>query len=90
MQLLEQKAHAMSAQQEKAQPKKGILFVRSDKPPVVQEEKTENPDEIDLDDDEDSGDDDAAVAKEDITIQKKVIPDQVFGGVKQDSDNEND
>lgn len=88
MKLLEAKAQAASSQtQEKVQPKKGILFIRSDKPPQTSAEPsaTENPDEINLDDDdeeEDSG------PKPDLVIRKRAVPDQVFGGIKKDSDDE--
>lgn len=88
MKLLEAKAQAASSQkQEKVQPKKGILFIRSDKPPQAsaQPMAADNPDEINLDDDDEEED---AAPKGDMVIQKRVVPDQVFGGIKKDSDDE--
>lgn len=88
MKLLEAKAQAASSQkQDKVQPKKGILFVRSDNPAQTsaQPMAAENPDEINLDDDEEE---EVVAPKRDMIIQKRVVPDQVFGGIKKDSDGE--
>nr|XP_039253689.1 pre-mRNA-splicing factor SYF1-like [Styela clava] len=84
MKLLEAKAQAASAQKEKVQPKKGILFVRSDNTqnPASEQVVTENPDEIDLD----ASDDEEGLP--DISIKKRAVPDQVFGGIKRASDDE--
>ncbi|XP_078486633.1 pre-mRNA-splicing factor SYF1 [Ciona intestinalis] len=83
MKLLEQKAsHAAArANQEEMKPNKGILFVRSDKPPMETEiSQVQNPDEIDIDDDDSEPEDGPAV------IQRKIVPDEVFGGMKKDED----
>nr|XP_026690906.1 pre-mRNA-splicing factor SYF1 [Ciona intestinalis] len=83
MKLLEQKAsHAAArANQEEMKPNKGILFVRSDKPPMETEiSQVQNPDEIDIDDDDSETEDGPAV------IQRKIVPDEVFGGMKKDED----
>lgn len=89
MKLLEAKAAqaASSQKQDKVQPNKGILFVRSDKPPQAsaQPAATDNPDEIDLDDDEEE---EKPASKENLEIRKRAVPDQVFGGIKKDSDDE--
>uniref|UniRef100_F6SBF1 Suppressor of forked domain-containing protein n=1 Tax=Ciona intestinalis TaxID=7719 RepID=F6SBF1_CIOIN len=85
MKLLEQKAsHAAArANQEEMKPNKGILFVRSDKPPMETEiSQVQNPDEIDIDDDDSETEDVTGPA----VIQRKIVPDEVFGGMKKDED----
>ncbi|CAK8697921.1 unnamed protein product [Clavelina lepadiformis] len=85
MQLLEQKASQAAArsQMEEKKPKQSILFVRSDKNNETASNINvhQNPDEIEIDDEE--SDDESNVTGSDI-IQKKVIPDEVFGGMKND------
>nr|CAB3267779.1 pre-mRNA-splicing factor SYF1 [Phallusia mammillata] len=81
MKLLEQKA-AARAQMDDTKPKQNILFVRSDKKPedITEISQVQNPDEITIDDESDDEEEAAPV------IQEKVIPDEVFGGMKPETE----
>ncbi|CAG5132124.1 unnamed protein product, partial [Candidula unifasciata] len=84
MQQLEARARQLAREslQEKAQAEKKLLFVRGSN---TEEElgdltKTNNPEEINIDDEEDGSDDDEEV--EEMEVQQQNIPSQVFGGLQ--------
>jgi pre-mRNA-splicing factor SYF1 len=85
MKILEEKARELAEESAQDLPKagsKGIQFIRSN---ATHEElgqltKTNNPEEINID--EDVSDDDEAI--EEIHLQKKAIPTEVFGDLVQD------
>ncbi|CAH1785851.1 unnamed protein product [Owenia fusiformis] len=89
MKKLEEKARLLAEESMKdqpPQPDKGILFVRSDTTDQELGEltKTNNPEEIDIDDDF-SSDDEATV--QEVNVEKQAIPSAVFGELdKDDSD----
>ncbi len=79
----------------------GVSFVRGEtQSRAVEETRTANPDEIDIDDDDDDDDDDdengpseggeADEGKKKSVggVEKQAIPSQVFGGLKKDDDDD--
>ncbi|XP_071480844.1 pre-mRNA-splicing factor SYF1-like, partial [Diadema antillarum] len=88
MQLLEQRAQALAAEAEADKPKlkKDILFVRSDteakKEAVAEATRAANPAEINIDDD----DDDSGEEVDEVNVEQKSIPSEVFGGIKADEE----
>lgn len=83
MKLLEQRAQAMAAESEADQPKlkKDILFVRGDasKEDLAEAARTANPDEITIEEeDEDESEDEV----DEIQVQKKQVPTEIFGGLE--------
>ncbi|ELU10183.1 hypothetical protein CAPTEDRAFT_149139 [Capitella teleta] len=93
MQKLEQKARELAEESLRDQPasdKGAIMFVRSN---TTEEElgelvKTNNPEEINIDDEDDAEDETQTV--QEVEVQKLSVPTEVFGGlVKEDVDNGN-
>ncbi|CAG0878572.1 unnamed protein product [Darwinula stevensoni] len=95
MRLLEAKAaeqaREITIQQEMPLPKKGgnILFVRGDTDArddeVAEAARVKNPDEIAIDDEESDEDE---IEKEDVHLEKKIVPAEVFGGLAKDDDDD--
>lgn len=95
MQQLEARARQLAQQslQEKAQAEKKLLFVRStmaEDDELGDATKTNNPEAIDIDDDEDATDEDEQV--EELEVQQQSVPSEVFGGLagKRKDDDEDD
>ncbi|XP_060607021.1 pre-mRNA-splicing factor SYF1-like [Ruditapes philippinarum] len=89
MQKLEEKARQLAeeAMKDKNKPDKGIMFVRSN---TTEEElgemtKTTNPDEINIDEDY-SSDEDEEIEE----VPTQTVPTEVFGGLVQDKDDDDD
>ncbi|XP_063966230.1 pre-mRNA-splicing factor SYF1-like [Lytechinus pictus] len=89
MQLLEQRAQALAAEAEADKPKlkKDILFVRGDteakREAVAEATRAANPAEINIDDDEDE---DSEEEVDEVNVEQKTIPSEVFGSIKADKD----
>ncbi|XP_072014500.1 LOW QUALITY PROTEIN: pre-mRNA-splicing factor SYF1-like [Amphiura filiformis] len=86
MKLLEQRAQVMAAEAEADKPKlkKDILFVRGGSKAgdeqLAEAVRTANPEEINIDeDDEDSGEE-----IDEVQVETKTIPDEIYGGIKND------
>ncbi|CAM9585712.1 unnamed protein product [Lampetra fluviatilis] len=84
MKLLEQKAQLLAAEAAKDKPKskEKILFVRSDtsKSELSELAKQSNPDEIHID----SDNDEEAGEPDEVQVEQKAVPSEVFGGLKED------
>ena len=88
MQKLEAQASSLASEaaQDPDKPDKGILFVRSN---ATEEElgemtKTNNPEEIDIDDDEAGTDEDETI--EEVQVEKQDVPSKIFGGLVTEED----
>lgn len=89
MQQLEAKANMLAAEAAKDQPKiargKDILFVRGETTPAEDElaemSKTANPDEIVIDDEFESDEEETI---EEVQVEQRAIPSEVFGGLRED------
>ncbi|XP_070582113.1 pre-mRNA-splicing factor SYF1-like [Ptychodera flava] len=87
MKLLEQRAHALAAEAKADKPllKKDILFVSGGKTTDEQMEeavKTVNPEEINIDDDDEDSDE----GPDEVEIEKKSVPSEIFGSLKENDD----
>nr|XP_033771915.1 pre-mRNA-splicing factor SYF1 isoform X2 [Geotrypetes seraphini] len=84
MKLLEQRAEQLAVEAEKDKPrvKEKILFVRSDasRSELAELTKEANPDEIDIDDDDESNEDEP----DEVNLQQRSVPSAVFGSLKDD------
>ncbi|XP_077986681.1 pre-mRNA-splicing factor SYF1-like [Glandiceps talaboti] len=86
MKLLEQRARALAveAKTDKPMPKKDILFVSGGKTTTDEQleeiSKTVNPEEINIDDDDEESDE----GPDEVEIEKKSVPTEVFGSLKND------
>ncbi|XP_030852951.1 pre-mRNA-splicing factor SYF1 isoform X1 [Strongylocentrotus purpuratus] len=93
MQLLEQRAQALAAEAEADKPrlKKDILFVRGDteakREAVAEATRAANPAEINIDDDEDE---DSEEEVDEVNVERKGVPSEVFGSIKAVQDEEED
>ncbi|XP_069086465.1 pre-mRNA-splicing factor SYF1 isoform X2 [Pleurodeles waltl] len=87
MRLLEQRAEQLAAEAEQDKPKikDKILFVRSDasRSELAELSRQANPDEIDIDDDDES-DGSQDDEPDEVHLEQKSVPDAVFGGLKND------
>uniref|UniRef100_UPI00358F5D27 pre-mRNA-splicing factor SYF1-like n=1 Tax=Myxine glutinosa TaxID=7769 RepID=UPI00358F5D27 len=83
MRMLEQKAQRLAGEAEKDMPKEKILFVRGDTMQNELEQLTQqqaNPDEINIDSDDGGSDKEP----DEVQLEQKTVPTEVFGGLKQD------
>uniref|UniRef100_A0A8C4QSM6 XPA binding protein 2 n=1 Tax=Eptatretus burgeri TaxID=7764 RepID=A0A8C4QSM6_EPTBU len=83
MRMLEQKAQRLAGEAEKDKPKEKILFVRGDTTQNELEQLTQqqaNPDEINIDSDDGGSDKEP----DEVQLEQKTVPTEVFGGLKQD------
>lgn len=81
MKRLEKKARKLAEEEVKSNAKENINFVSgTDNPKKPAEEK--NPEELEID----WSDEDETVNDSEVTVEKQIVPDEVYGGLKRDTD----